>query len=54
MTLYGMDRDLAAKAASKFDPKREEEAKEWIFKLTGIKCEIKLEDSLKSGVTLCK
>lgn len=52
--LYGMDKELADKAAAKFDPKAEKEAKEWIEACTGEKCEGSLQEWLKSGQVLCK
>ncbi|KAK3252307.1 hypothetical protein CYMTET_38395 [Cymbomonas tetramitiformis] len=56
--LYGLDAELAAKAAAKYDPESEKQAREWITAITG-------EDlsqacgaeafaaALKSGVLLC-
>lgn len=33
--LYGMDRELAEKQASKYSPEREQEAREWLSMVTG-------------------
>ena len=51
--LYGMDKELADKAAAKFDPKMEREAREWIKAVTGEALEGTLQEALKSGVVLC-
>ena len=51
--LYGMDKELADKAAAKFDPKMEREAREWIEAVTGEALEGTLQEALKSGVVLC-
>ncbi|RKO87906.1 calponin homology domain-containing protein [Blyttiomyces helicus] len=53
--IYGLDRDLAEKAAAKFDPAREAEAREWIEACTGEKLSsANTQESLKDGVLLCK
>ena len=51
--LYGMDKELAAKAAAKRDPKKEQEARGWIEALTGMSLEGTLQEALKSGIVLC-
>jgi hypothetical protein len=51
---YGMDRELAAKAALKYDPQKESEAQAWIEGVTGIKfSQGSFADSLKDGQLLC-
>ena len=53
--LYGMDKELAAKAAAKYDAGLEAQARQWIEMVTGERmgaCELQLE--LKSGEMLCK
>ncbi|OAJ39911.1 hypothetical protein BDEG_23708 [Batrachochytrium dendrobatidis JEL423] len=53
--IYGLDKELADKAASKYDPKREIEAKEWIEAVVGEKFpSSNFQDSLKDGVLLVK
>jgi len=51
--LYGLDKELAAKAAAKRDPKKEQEARAWIEALTGTSLEGTLQEALKSGIVLC-
>jgi len=51
--LYGMDKELAAKAAAKRDPKKEQEARGWIEALTGMSLDGTLQEALKSGIVLC-
>eukprot|EP00276_Gloeochaete_wittrockiana_P014320 CAMPEP_0184351482 /NCGR_PEP_ID=MMETSP1089-20130417/43652_1 /TAXON_ID=38269 ORGANISM="Gloeochaete wittrockiana, Strain SAG46.84" /NCGR_SAMPLE_ID=MMETSP1089 /ASSEMBLY_ACC=CAM_ASM_000445 /LENGTH=193 /DNA_ID=CAMNT_0026684839 /DNA_START=70 /DNA_END=651 /DNA_ORIENTATION=- len=50
---YGLDAELAQKQASKFDPRLEQEAKEWILAVTGTAINDMHED-LKSGIVLCE
>ncbi|KAG0256284.1 hypothetical protein DFQ27_005793 [Actinomortierella ambigua] len=52
---YGLDREIAAKMAAKYDVGREQQAREWIeaviqekFPLPGF------QESLKDGIVLCK
>ncbi|KAJ3039095.1 Muscle-specific protein 20 [Rhizophlyctis rosea] len=54
--IYGLDKELAAKAQAKYDPEREREAREWVENVTGEKIEAgqSLQDGLKDGVLLCK
>ena len=52
--LYGLDKELADKAAAKFDPQLEGEAREWIEKVTGKPLEGTTHEALKSGVVLCE
>jgi hypothetical protein len=52
--MYGLDRELAEKAAAKYDPKLEQEAREWIGAVTGEPLgEGSIHEVLKSGVVLC-
>ena len=52
--LYGMDKELAAKAAAKFDPVMEADARNWIEAVTGAKLgEMPLQEELKDGTVLC-
>ena len=54
---FGLDRELAAKAAAKYDPVLEDEARKFVCSKTGAhiapgkNC---LAEPLKSGVLLCK
>ncbi len=54
---FGLDRELAAKAAAKYDPVLEDEARKFVCARTGVQiapgrnC---LAVPLKSGVLLCK
>ncbi|TPX51283.1 hypothetical protein SeMB42_g00286 [Synchytrium endobioticum] len=52
--LYGLDRELAAKAEAKFDPQRERQAMQWIQDVTGEKLSGSFQDSLKDGLILCQ
>ncbi|KAI8816274.1 calponin domain-containing protein [Fimicolochytrium jonesii] len=53
--IYGLDRELAAKAAAKHDPVREQEAREWIESFVGEAFPSEgFQESLKDGVILCK
>lgn len=53
--IYGLDKELANKQASKYDPKREQEVREWIESLSGEKFSSPdFYSSLKDGVLLCK
>ena len=51
--LYGLDKELAEKAAAKYDPQLEGEARAWIEAMTGEPLEGALDEALKSGVVLC-
>ena len=51
--LYGMDKELAEKAAAKWDPKLDAEAREWIEAVLGEKLSGSTHEALKSGVVLC-
>jgi hypothetical protein len=44
----------ARKAAEKYDPKMETEAKEWLETLTGTTMSGKFSDWLKDGTILCQ
>ncbi|KAF0683661.1 Aste57867_24306 [Aphanomyces stellatus] len=50
---YGLDKQLAEKAASKYDKQSEVEAKEWIEALTQHSIDDEFGPALKSGVVLC-
>jgi hypothetical protein len=52
LPLYGMDKELAEKAAAKFDPVMEAQAREWIEAVVGAPLEGTLQEGLKSGVVL--
>ncbi|KAI8814312.1 calponin homology domain-containing protein [Cladochytrium replicatum] len=53
--VYGIDKELQAKAAAKYDPTREREAREWIEAVTGEKFRKEgFHESLKDGVLLVK
>ena len=52
--LYGLDKDLAEKAAAKYDPAAENACRVWIEAVTGDKLgESSLQEELKNGVVLC-
>ena len=51
--MYGLDRELAEKAAAKYDPKLEAEARGWVEAVTGEALEGDFHAALKSGVALC-
>ena len=52
--LYGLDKELAEKAAAKYDPAVENACRMWIENVTGDKLgECSLQEELKSGVVLC-
>lgn len=52
--LYGMDKELAEKAAAKYDPRLEAECKAWLEALTGSPlAEGTFQEALKDGVALC-
>jgi hypothetical protein len=52
--LYGLDKELAEKAAAKYDPAEENECRMWIENVTGDKLgESTLQEELKNGVVLC-
>jgi len=50
----GLDRDLKKKLDSKYDPRTEEEVRDWIRILLGEDLGANLHESLKSGVILCQ
>jgi transgelin len=57
LPLYGIDKELAEKQASKYDTKREQEAKDWIEQLLQERIfqdNKEFMDVLKDGVILCK
>ncbi|KAJ3219059.1 hypothetical protein HK099_004826 [Clydaea vesicula] len=52
--LRGLDKELYEKHQAKYDPVIENEAKEWIEELSGLKFEgSSFQDSLKDGIILC-
>ena len=52
--LYGLDKELAEKAAAKYDPAVENACRMWIENVTGDKLgECSLQEELKNGVVLC-
>ncbi|KAI9203596.1 calponin domain-containing protein [Polychytrium aggregatum] len=56
LPIYGLDKELAAKQAAKYDPQREVEARQWIADCTGeaIPEGASFHEVLKDGVLLCK
>lgn len=55
LPLYGLDKELAEKAAAKFNPQRQDEAREWIEHVTGESfSSADFHEALKDGVLLCK
>ena len=54
--LYGMDKELAAKAAAKYDPALETAAREWVQTVAGVSFDpdTTLQQELQSGVVLCQ
>eukprot|EP00966_Prymnesium_polylepis_P109609 2536290-Prymnesium_polylepis.1 len=50
--LYGMDKDLAQKAAAKFDPALEKSARAWVQTVAGVAFDddASLQAELKSGI----
>ncbi|TPX37054.1 hypothetical protein SmJEL517_g00866 [Synchytrium microbalum] len=54
MPLFGLDRELADKAAAKFDPEREREAVKWIQDVTGAQFTTSFQETLKDGTLLCQ
>lgn len=56
LELYGLDKELAQKALSKYDPEYEREAMEWIFRVLGepIPENSSPFEILKDGIILCK
>lgn len=50
---YGLDAELAAKRAAKYDKGLEDEVKQWIQGVTGTAINDPEED-LKSGIVLCE
>ena len=52
--LYGLNKELAEKAAAKYDPALEAATRKWIEEVTGEKLgEMSLQQELKNGVVLC-
>jgi len=51
--LGSLDRDVAKKIASKYDPEKEAEVCGWISKVTGASFSDGLQETLKSGVVIC-
>ncbi|KAL9642979.1 hypothetical protein ABK040_010671 [Willaertia magna] len=55
LPIYGMDLELYKKQASKYDPEKESEVKEWIEAVTGERfASNDFQESLKDGILLCK
>ena len=54
LPLYGIDKDLADKAAAKFDPALQAQAQGWLEELTGKPFPGEFMESLKNGVVLCE
>ncbi|KAJ3106367.1 hypothetical protein HK100_003740 [Physocladia obscura] len=53
--LYGLDKELAEKAALKYDPRRETEARQYIEQITGYAFPSdNFQESLKDGFLLCE
>ena len=54
--LYGMDKELAAKAKAKYDPALEGACREWVQAMTGVSFAARssLQSELRSGVVLCE
>lgn len=55
--LYGLDRELAEKAAGKFDAELERQAKQWIASIlppASLSLETPIQVLLKDGTVLCK
>lgn len=52
--LYGMDKELAEKAAAKYDPELEKSCKAFIEALSGMTLDGSFQEALKDGVALCK
>jgi len=52
--LYGLDKELADKAAAKYDVRQEAECRAWIEAVTGDKLEGTLQEALKNGIVLCE
>ena len=50
---YGMDAELAAKSAMKYDLGKEAEASSWISQVTEIGFNDSFADGLKNGQMLC-
>ncbi|KAJ3067897.1 hypothetical protein HK102_007311, partial [Quaeritorhiza haematococci] len=53
--IYGIDKELAAKAAAKYDPQKETQARTWIEEVI---CEqspsgASFQEWLKDGIVLC-
>jgi len=51
---YGLDAELAAKAAAKYDTNAEKEATSWIEAITGSGVVGQFPEALRSGVVLCE
>ena len=51
---YGLDAELARKAAEKYDVNAEREAQQWIEAVTGIRFASTFAASLKNGQLLCQ
>jgi len=51
---YGLDAEIAAKIAAKYDKGEEEKVSQWLASVTGARLSGDLWASLKSGVVLCK
>ncbi|KAI8902761.1 calponin homology domain-containing protein [Globomyces pollinis-pini] len=56
LPLYGMDKELAEKAAAKYDVNREKEAREWLANELGepSPADKSFQEYLKDGVVLCR
>ena len=54
LPLYGIDKDLADKAAAKFDPALQAQAQGWLEALTGSPFPGEFMESLKNGTILCE
>ena len=54
--LYGIDKELAEKAAAKYDPALEAAAREWVQTVAGVAFDpdTTLQQELQSGVVLCQ
>jgi len=52
-SLYGLDKDLAANKAAKFDRTAEAQARDWVAAIAGPLGEGTLQQEIKSGVVLC-
>ncbi|KAJ3038288.1 Calponin-3 [Rhizophlyctis rosea] len=53
--IYGLDKELADKHASKFSPEREAQARQWLEEVSGTQFPSEsFHESLKDGVILCE